>query len=238
MDHEAGRKRGTRPPMTTTTLGRLLATLRRCYGEPAPPVVTHPFQMILWEAVGYLCTDAQRKAAFDALRARVGLEPEAIANASDATLHAVARLGGAMAADSRGRRMRQSAELVLRRWDGDLESALRLPESKARKALTEFGGIGEPGADKILVFNGKARRLALDSNGLRVLGRVGLITEEKDYSKTYRNAQQSLGPALPKGRDALISAYQLLRQHGQVLCKTNAPACHVCLLRPSCRYAS
>lgn len=224
--------------MTTVTLGRLVATLRRCYGKPAPPVVTDPFQMILWEAVGYLCTDAQRKVAFDALRARVGLGPEAIADASDGALEAVARLGGAMAADARGRRMRQSAALVLARWGGELGAALRLPEPSARKALTEFGGIGEPGADKILVFNGKARRLALDSNGLRVLGRVGLITEEKDYSRTYRSAQRALATSLPKGRDALISASQLLRQHGQVLCKTTAPACHLCPVRPTCDYAS
>ena len=224
--------------MTTATLGQLLATLRRCYGKPAPPATTDPFQMILWEAVGYLCTDAQRKHAFDTLRARVGLTADAVVAAPDATLHAVARLGGAMAADARGNRMRHSAELVLRRWNGDLRNALRLPLPQARTALTEFSGIGEPGADKILVFNGKARALPLDSNGLRVLSRVGLVVEEKDYRKTYRNAQAVLAPSLPKGHDALIAAYQLLRQHGQVLCKTNHPACETCPVRPSCRFAS
>lgn len=163
----------------TTTLGRVLGTLRRCYGKPPNPVTRDPFQMILWEQVGYLVADAQRKVAF-----------------------------------------------------------LQLPLPQARRALMEFVGIGEPGADKILVFNGKTRALPLDSNGLRVLGRIGLIVEEKDYRRTYRNAQAVLAPSLPKGHDALIAAHQLLRQHGQVLCKTNAPLCHTCPLRPSCRYAS
>lgn len=222
----------------TTTLGRVLGTLRRCYGKPPNPVTRDPFQMIVWEQVGYLVTDAQRKVAFDALGTEVGFSPHAIAAASDATLRRIAQLGGHMAADSRGNRMRQSAELVLRRWDGDLRNALQLPLPQARKALMEFVGIGEPGADKILVFNGKTRALPLDSNGLRVLGRIGLIVEEKDYRRTYRNAQAVLAPSLPKGHDALIAAHQLLRQHGQVLCKTNAPLCHTCPLRPACRYAS
>lgn len=224
--------------MTTATLGRLLATLRRCYGPPPPPVTRDPFQMILWEQVGYLVADAQRKIAFDALRTEVGLAPGAIAGAPEATLQRIARLGGAMAADERGTRMRRTAELVLRRWDGDLRDALRLPLPQARKALMEFVGVGEPGADKILVFNGKARLLPLDSNGLRVLGRVGLIAEEKDYRRTYRNAQEVLARSLPEGTEALIAAHQLLRQHGQVLCKTSAPMCHTCPVRPSCSYAS
>lgn len=224
--------------MSSTTLGRVLATLRRCYGKPPRPVTRDPFEMILWEQVGYLVTDAQREAAFDALRMEVGLSAAAIADARDPTLHRIARLGGHMAADSRANRMRHSAELVLRRWNGDLRNALRLPLPQARKALMAFAGIGEPGADKILVFAGKARVLPLDSNGLRVLGRIGLIVEEKDYRKTYRNAQAVLAPALPKRQDGLVTAHQLLRQHGQVLCKTTAPACHTCPVRPSCTYAS
>jgi endonuclease-3 len=224
--------------MATLSLGRLLAALRRCYGTPPQPVTADPFHMILWEQVGYLVSDAQRKVAFDALRSQVGLSPEAIASASEGTLGRIARLGGATAADERGTRMRRTAELVVRRWNGDLGAALRLPVPEARKALTEFAGIGEPGADKILVFAGTARVLPLDSNGLRVLGRVGLIALEKDYRKTYRNAQARLAPSLPKTPGALIAAHQLLRQHGQTLCKTNAPACHVCPVRPSCAYAS
>ena len=220
------------------TLGRVLATLRRCYGKPPDPPTRDPFQMVLWEQVGYLVADAQRKMAFDALGAEVGFSPEAIAAAPDRTLHRIARLGGHMAADSRSNRLRQTAELVLQRWNGDLRNALRLPLPQARKALMEFAGIGEPGADKILVYDAKARALPLDSNGLRVLGRIGLIVEEKDYRKTYRNAQAVLAPSLPRNTSALIEAHQLLRQHGQVLCKTNAPSCHLCPVRLSCKFAS
>ena len=61
--------------MTTPALGRVLAILRRCYGKPPNPPTRDPFQMILWEQIGYLVADAQRRLAFDALRAEVGLSP-------------------------------------------------------------------------------------------------------------------------------------------------------------------
>lgn len=224
--------------MAPITLGRILSALRRFYGAPPRAPIRDPFHLILWEQVGYLAADAQRKAAFDALRAQVGLAPARIAAAPHATLQAVARLGGAIAADVRANRLRQSAELVLRRWDGDLREALRLPYPQARKAMAEFAMIGEPGADKILVLAGKARLLPLDSNGLRVLSRIGLIGADTNYGRMYRRAQEVLAPSLPKGHDALIAAHQLLRRHGQELCKTNAPACHLCPVRASCAYAS
>ena len=98
--------------------------------------------------------------------------------------------------------------------------------------------IGEPGADKILVFAGRARLLPLDSNGLRVLQRLGLTTDEKDYRAAYRRAQEVLAPALPRGPDALIDAYQLLRHHGQELCRRSEPACDRCPLRKFCAFGS
>lgn len=224
--------------MATRTLARILATLRRFYGAPAHPAIRDPFHLVLWEQVGYMASDPKRQVAFDALRTRVGLAPDDIAHASHATLQTITRLGGAIAADLRATRLHQSAELVLRRWNGDLREALRLPYREARKAVAEFAMIGEPGADKILVIAGKARLLPLDSNGLRVLSRIGLIDADKNYSRMYRRAQEALAPSLPKGHDALIAAHQLLRRHGQELCKTNEPACHLCPVRPSCAYGS
>ena len=61
--------------------------------------------------------------------------------------------------------------------------------------------------------------LALDSNGLRVLLRLGFGAEKKNYAASYRSAQEALADQLPRDRDALIRAHQLLRQHGQELCR-------------------
>jgi endonuclease III len=113
-----------------------------------------------------------------------------------------------------------------------------LPLPQARKALARFAMIGEPGADRILVIAGRARLLPLDSNGLRVLKRIGLTTEEEDYDATYRRAQEMLAHALPRSTDALVAAYYLLRTHGKELCRRSEPACERCPLRKDCLFGS
>ena len=221
-------------PRVTLSLRSVVTTLRRHYGEPARPVSRDPFHLVLWEQVGYLVPDAQRRRAFAALRTTVGLHPTAIVAAPPSKLETIARLGGSIAVRVRASRLRESAELVLGRWDGDLRTALRLPTPQARRALAQFPMIGEPGADKILVIAGKARLLPLDSNGLRVLARLGLTREAKNYRTTYRRAQEALAAALPKDRDWLVSAYGLLRVHGQELCRRTAPVCRLCPFRVPC----
>ena len=156
-------------------LGSVVTALRRLNGTPAPPISRDPFHLIHWEQVAYLASDAQRRTAYEALRTRVGLAPEAIRAASITRLRAVTRLGGSIAYADRARRLRRSADLVIERWGGDLRAALTLPLEQARRALAQFDMIGEPGVDKILAFTGTARLLALDSNALRVLQRLGLV---------------------------------------------------------------
>ena len=212
----------------------LIRRLAEHFGPPPAPLVTEPFAQVLWEQVAYLATDARRRAAFEALRTRVGLEPLAIAKARPATLTSIARLGGSIAPDVRAERMQRSAELVLSRWDGDLSRALALPVAQARAALAAFPMIGEPGADRILAVAGAARLVPLDSNALRVLVRLGRVREATDYRTTYRRAREAF--VLPSRANATwgVDAGALLRQLGQTLCKRGAPRCAACPLRPSC----
>jgi endonuclease III len=222
----------------TLTLQSAVAGLKRLYGKPAPPVSRDPFILILWEQVAYLVPDAKRRTAFLQLKARVGLQPEEILAASPATLRSIARIGGPIAAVARADRMHASAELVMRRFGGNLRQALKLPADAARRALGQFAMIGEPGADKILVFTRTARMLPLDSNGLRVLQRLGLVTEGRDYRSSYRRAREALASALPRTYDGLSDGYHLLRRHGQELCRRNAPDCPACPLRPQCPFGA
>jgi endonuclease-3 len=194
--------------------------------------------LILWEQVAYLVPDAQRRAAYQALRSRVGLTPRAILAARPATLRSITRLGGPIAAATRAARLQQSARLVLRRWQGKLGTALTLPLAQARRALGQFPMIGDPGADKILAITRTARLLPLDSNALRVLHRLDLAPPGKDYGTSYRQAQAAVASQLPKSYEALLAGSQLLRQHGQELCRRSAPRCPRCPLRSKCPYAA
>src|ERR1700682_550421 len=122
---------------------QVLARLRKHYGGPLPPRITDPFQMILHEKLAYLASDEKRDAAFDALRDRVGLTPEAILKASPKTLLEITRMGG-IHAELRAERLREAAHLAIDKSVDDLRT-LRL--------LKQFPMIGVPGAEKILLFS-------------------------------------------------------------------------------------
>lgn len=133
-------------------------------------------------------------------------------------------------------RLREIALIAINEFGGDLRQSLKLPLAKANRALRKFPGIGEPGAEKILLFTRSYPVLGLDSNGLRVLVRLGFGEEKKSYTATYRSVQEAIHSQLIEDYDWLISAHMLLRQHGKELCKTNAPVCEKCPLRKSCRF--
>jgi endonuclease III-like uncharacterized protein len=174
--------------------------LQGFYGPPEPPRVTDPLGMILLENIAYLVSDERREQAFNALRERVGLTPPEILMAHDETLLEVARLGGKHPA-ARVEKLRRIAQIALQEFDGDFERVLKQPLAKAKKSLKKFPGFGDPGAERILLFSRTQPILALDSNGLRVLLRLGYGEERKSYASTYRSAQEAVESELKKGFD-------------------------------------
>lgn len=222
-------------PKALKSFQKIISELQYLYGRPEPPKVTDPLGMILIENVAYLLSDDRREQAFNALRERVGLTPPEILMAHEETLLEVARLGG-MHPAARVEKLRRIAQIALQEFDGDFDKVLKQPLAKAKKSLKKFSGIGDPGAEKILLFSRTHPILALDSNGLRVLLRLGYGEDRKSYSSTYRSAQEAVDAELKKDFDWLIAAHQLLRRHGQELCKNARPLCSRCPLKSSCRY--
>jgi endonuclease-3 len=222
-------------PKARESFRNIIEGLQNFYGRPEPPKVTDPLGMILLENVAYLLSDERREQAFNTLRARVGLTPPEILMAHEETLLEVARLGGMLPA-ARVEKLRRIAQTALQEFDGNLEGVLKQPLAKAKKSLKKFPGIGDPGAEKILLFSRTHPILALDSNGLRVLLRLGYGEERKSYASTYRSAQEAVDSELKKDFGWLIAAHQLLRRHGQETCKTNGPLCPSCPIKSSCEY--
>jgi len=219
-------------------LQRVVAALAEFHGAQAAPPAKNAFELILWEKVAYLADDEKRSRAFAALARKVGTSPKAVASAKLSTLREVASIGGAVGVEERATRMQEAAQLVIGEFDGDLDSAILKSLTESRKALRRFYGIGEPGADKILLLTRSHAVLPLDSNAARVLLRVGYGTDNKNYSIMYRSVVQAAQPELPPAYDSLIDAHLLLRRHGQAICKTNAPRCEACVIRRDCAFAS
>ncbi len=220
----------------TNRFSAIIQKLRKFYGRPDPPAATDPLEIILFENVAYLADDDKRATAFATLKKKIGTKPQQILKAPLRQLEEITRMAG-IVPEVRAQRLRQIAELAHYIFKDDLAGELKKPLPQAKKSLKKFPSVGDPGAEKILMLTRSYPVLALESNGLRVLLRLGFAAEQKSYSASYRLVQAALAGELPSDYDALIEAHQLLRQHGQELCKRTRPLCEAgCPLTAECAY--
>lgn len=219
----------------TPSPARMIARLAPLY--PHAPPRADPLGLILRENIGYLIDDARRDALLEEFVRRVGVGAAEIARAPDSLLLDIARRGG-MHPEKRVARLREIAALVRDECGGDLAAHLRtLSVARARALLKRFPGVGDPGADRILLFCGLDVRPALDSNGLRVLVRLGLVSAASSYAAMYCSAVARLAERRPAERAWLVSSYLVLREHGRRLCRRSAPQCMACPLDNICAHA-
>jgi endonuclease III len=218
--------------MNQISLPVVIERLEAFYGMPDPPEVTDPWEMIVWENVAYLVDDDRRQKAIDALRVKIGIRPEQIMAATPAQLLEAGVRG--IVPDQSVKKLRRCAETALHEFGGDLRPILKRPLAQAKKALKRFPAIGDPGAEKILLFCRAFPILALESNGLRVLVRLGYGEEKPNYSATYRLVQEAIEGELVNECSWLIEAHQLLRRHGQELCRRSKPHCQKCPILIEC----
>jgi endonuclease-3 len=209
-----------------------LSRLARHYGPQPRPFPTSAFQLVLWENVAYLAPDARRAAAFKTLKQEVGLTPAAILHAPLAGLRRATSHG--ILPDKFAGKLREAARIALDGFDGEVDAVVDLPLAEAKRALRRFPGIGEPGAEKILLFSGRQALLAPDSNALRVLQRLGISPVRKSYVSAYAAAREVSAEQLGTDTASMLRAHQLLRRHGQELCTRSAPECPRCPLVSVC----
>ncbi|MFY9825790.1 MAG: hypothetical protein WAM82_30730 [Thermoanaerobaculia bacterium] len=222
-------------PFKAPPLKDVISRLETFYGTPEPPAITDPWEVIVAENASYLVDDDRRARAFAKLRDKVGLDPEEILETPTPVLAEVIRDGG-MLSEHRVEKLVRAASLAVEIGLDDLRKLIRTDPPKAAKLLKKFPGIGEPGADKLLLFSHAKRTLAPDSNALRTLVRLGFGEEDESYNRQYRSVAEAVEPQLPKDYPRLISAHQLLRRHGQEICRRTVPLCETCPLTKLCRW--
>jgi len=192
----------------------LLDILEAEAGPPEAVPSADGREFVLAENVAYLADDQRRWAALAELREAVGLAPEQVLAAPDGVLR---RVVAGPQPDIRVQRLRRCAELAV-----------------AGTLWRSYPGIGQPGADRIELFTGSRPVPALDANALRVLARLGLTDPERSYQASYRQAQAAARAALPATVPAVLRACQLLRRHGQRICRRKEPACERCPIAADC----
>lgn len=226
VQQERGR-RGTDPP----DLRKVVARLQAAYGTPEPPLTTDPFAAAVLESVAYLVDDDRRRRVFERLRDAVGITPEALLAVPEDELARLIADGGMLPAH-RAAKVQKAAAIAA---EVGLDELRRQAASgTGARLLRRFPGIGEPGADRLMLLAHGKRTLAPDSNALRVLVRLGFGAESDDYTAQYQSAAAAVELQLPDDFGWLVRAHQLLRRHGQEVCKRGAPRCEVCPLTGMC----
>jgi len=227
-------------------LSKILDRLEEYYGAQKAVGPSEPYEMIVFVNSAYPATDAGCAKGYEALKREVGTKPEEILQAASGKLMKAARLGG-MLPEKRVERWKMIAGMVKKEFGGDLDGAVKkmirdekTPLEKrlrqAKNALKKFPVIGEPGAEKILLFAKLAAVAAVPSACTGVPQRILFGHEDKNYAKGYRAAQDKIAAAVPEEFGARQRAYLLLKKHGQEICKRTKPKCEICPIRGMCAY--
>jgi endonuclease III len=106
----------------------------------------------------------------------------------------------------------------------------------AKRLLQQFPVIGEPSAEKILLFAKLAPVAAVPSAFVQVPVRLWHGDAGTSYSADYRKARETLRAGLPESLAARQRAYLLLKKHGQEICKRSTPRCEICPVTGHCAY--
>jgi len=227
-------------------LKEVLRELEKLYGPLKLAGPSDPYEMILFLNSAYPATDAKCAKGFETLKRAVGVSQDAILKAPKAKLAKLLRPFG-MFPDQRAGRLKEIARRVKEEAGGNLKGALKriIPKKSdsdekglraAKRLLQEFPVIGEPSAEKILLFAKLAPAAAVPSACLHVPMRIWFGGEGKNYAADYRQARELLSSGLPREFEPRQRAFLLLKKHGQEICKRSKPKCEVCPLTAHCAY--
>lgn len=217
-------------------LNQILDRLESFHGAQAAHWPTDPYLFLVWWHCGYPPSEERCRAGFESLNSKLGVSPETLLSATSRKLAHALKAGG-MVSELRATRLKEIASRVQDAFGGDLRSHLqRLPLAEARAALKKFPGIGDPGADRIVLFGDIAPAAAVPSNCPHVLVRIESGREPAQYTDTYQQAQRALKTLVPNTFSALMRAYLLLQYHGRKLCKRTNPVCSLCPVADCCAY--
>ena len=216
-------------------LAKVLDRLEKHYGKPTKPWPTDPYELVIHRNSGYPQSDSNCAKGYEALRSEIGIKPSQILSASNAKLIKVMR-AGMMFPEIGARRLKEIAAMVEGEFGGDLRAVLKRPVAEAKKAFKKFPTIGDPVADKILLFTKTAAVAAVPSNCVHVPLRLGFGKAGKNYAQDYRAGQDAIRKEIPDDIAAQLRAYLLIKEHGQETCKSARPRCDVCPVTDECLY--
>jgi endonuclease-3 related protein len=125
----------------------------------------------------------------------------------------------------KAKRLRNLLDLIMRRYEGDLQGFLAERPSTLRDALLSVRGIGRETADSILLYAAQIPVFVIDAYTYRILHRHGMADEQV----TYDELQALFMENLPEDPQLFNEFHALIVRTGKDHCR-KSPRCEACPL--------
>ena len=185
-----------------------------------------PFETLVTTVLSQNTADKNTTRAFEALSKRFEITPEALAKADLVEIEEAIKVSGLY--KSKAKTIKQAAITILEKYHGKLNHLLSLPLEEARKALTQFPGVGPKTADVVLLFSASQPTIPVDTHVNRVTKRLGFASANSDYEAVRKSLQSLYGPS------EYLAVHLLLIAHGRRYCKARKPLCDECPVNAYC----
>ncbi len=185
-----------------------------------------PFETLIVTIISQNTADRNTARAFENLSKQFEITPEALANAETSQIEACIRTAGLY--KSKAKTIQTISKALMEDFHGTLTPVLSLPLEEARKALTQFYGIGPKTADVVLLFSARQPTIPVDTHVNRVSKRLCFVPPNGNYETVRKNLQLLYNP-----RDYL-AVHVLLIAHGRKYCRARHPLCAQCPVNMHC----
>lgn len=205
--------------------------LRAVLGAPPPRLRLDPLSQLVLSSLGSRTHGEVAVAAFTALQGRFR-DWAALSDAPAASvlllIHEVT-----FAEDKAARLPSALRSIQHRRGSLDLGFLGTWPVEAACSWLERLPGVGPKVSAAVVNFSTlRLRALVVDSHHRRVAVRLGLLPPGADFTTAHRRLLRAAPDAWGAAR--LDDHHQLMKRHGQTVCRHTRPACGRCALRDLC----
>ncbi len=206
----------------------LIQNLEATYDVPVLERQPDPLDELVLTILSQATTDTNSRRAFMSLKRRFP-DWESARRARPHSIAAAIKSGGLANAKSVVIKNALN-EIKARRKELDLSFLQTAPIEDAREFLTSIAGVGPKTAACVLLFSCGREIFPLDTHILRILKRVGLLTEKASDERAHQLMRQ----LVPSKKH--YSFHVNLITHGRRVCRSRNPNCSGCSLIEHCDY--
>ena len=128
----------------------------------------------------------------------------------------------------KARKLKEFVRFLRSQHHRSLTKMFQTPTAVLREQLLAVHGIGPETADSILLYAGNHPVFVVDAYTRRILQRHGLARGKESYEDIRKLFEKSL----PANRQLFNEYHALIVHAGKHFCRTKAPLCSACALRP------